>query len=73
MLEGAGDIWRKDDQAERITPLLPGTSIDIPVGTAFQYRCTGETLKFICITFPPWPGDDEASFVDGAWGPTAPA
>ena len=33
-------------------------SIDIPVGTAFQYRCTGaEALRCLCITMPPWPGN----------------
>lgn len=71
ILSGAGDIWRRDATAERITPLRPGTSIDIPVGTAFQYRCTGdEPLRFICISMPPWPGDDEATHLQGAWTPT---
>jgi mannose-6-phosphate isomerase-like protein (cupin superfamily) len=71
ILSGAGDIWRRDATTERITPLRPGTSIDIPVGTAFQYRCTGdEPLRFICISMPPWPGDHEASHLQGAWSPT---
>ncbi len=71
VLEGNGEIWRRDDGEERVTALVPGVSIDIPRGTAFQYRCTGEVpLKFICITMPPWPGDDEASFLDGPWTPT---
>ncbi|MEM9477668.1 MAG: cupin domain-containing protein [Pseudomonadota bacterium] len=71
ILEGEGKIWRKDEREERITPLTPGVSIDIPAGTAFQYRCTGQTpLKFICISMPPWPGDHEASHLDGAWPPT---
>jgi hypothetical protein len=51
----------------------PGVSIDIPVGTAFQYRCTGtEELRFLCITMPPWPGDAEATVIEGPWAPTAP-
>ncbi|MEL6522445.1 MAG: cupin domain-containing protein [Pseudomonadota bacterium] len=71
ILEGEGEIWRRDDQQEKITRLLPGVSIDIPVGTAFQYRCDGAVpLKFICITMPPWPGDHEATHLDGAWVPT---
>jgi mannose-6-phosphate isomerase-like protein (cupin superfamily) len=71
VLEGAGQIWRKFGPDERVTDLLPGTSIDIPVGTAFQYRCTGDVpLKFICISMPPWPGDAEASHVSGPWLPT---
>ncbi len=70
VLEGAGEIWRKDDTDERVTALAAGVSVDIPVGTAFQYRNTGDApLKFICISMPPWPGDAEASHLDGAWEP----
>ncbi len=73
ILEGRGEIWRKDETEERVTPLSAGVSIDIPVGTAFQYRSVGaEPLKFICISMPPWPGNEEASHVNGAWEPTAP-
>ncbi|WP_309667011.1 cupin domain-containing protein [Tabrizicola sp.] len=71
ILSGEGDIWRRDATTERITPLQAGTSIDIPVGTAFQYRCTGaEPLRFICISMPPWPGDHEATHLQGAWTPS---
>lgn len=67
VLKGAGQIWRSDGVEERITDLEPGVSIDIPVGTAFQYRNTGnEPLEFICISMPPWPGDNEAEYVEGA-------
>lgn len=73
ILEGIGEIWRRDGTEERITRLVPGVSIDIPVGTAFQYRNIGaEPLKFICVTMPSWPGDYEASFLDGAWKPSVP-
>lgn len=71
ILEGNGEIWRRGQNEERITPLVPGVSIDIPVGTAFQYRNVGtDPLKFICVTMPPWPGDHEASFLKGAWAPS---
>lgn len=71
VLDGQGEIWRRDDAEERVTELTEGVSIDIPVGTAFQYRNTGSSpLKFICISMPPWPGDHEASHLDGAWLPT---
>lgn len=71
VLEGEGQIWRKAGAIEKVTALMPGTSIDIPVGTAFQYRCTGPTaLKFICISMPPWPGDTEATHLTGPWMPT---
>jgi mannose-6-phosphate isomerase-like protein (cupin superfamily) len=71
VLEGSGEIWRKDAEEERVTALLSGVSIDIPVGTAFQYRNIGtEPLKFICISMPPWPGDHEARHLTGAWQPS---
>ena len=71
VLEGKGEIWRRTGDDERVTSLVPGVSIDIPVGTAFQYRNVGNVpLKFICISMPPWPGDHEASHLDGMWQPT---
>jgi len=71
VLEGKGEIWRRTGDVERVTSLVPGVSIDIPVGTAFQYRNVGNVpLKFICISMPPWPGDHEASHLDGMWQPT---
>ena len=71
VLEGHGEIWRNDGASEKVTQLLAGTSIDIPVGTAFQYRNVAQSdLKFICISMPPWPGDDEASSVEGKWEAT---
>ena len=65
VLSGRGEIWRRDESGEQMTVLTPGVSIDIPVGTAFQYRCTGrEPLRFLCITMPPWPGDAEATVIE---------
>ena len=71
VLEGHGEIWRDNGLESCVTVLVPGTSIDIPVGTAFQYRNVSDVdLKFICITMPPWPGDSEATYLDGKWQPT---
>jgi mannose-6-phosphate isomerase-like protein (cupin superfamily) len=73
VLSGVGAIWRWDGTGEETTVLEKGVSIDIPVGTAFQYRCTGaEPLQFLCITMPPWPGDSEATVIEGPWKPNAP-
>ena len=73
VLSGVGQIWRRDSAGEETTVLSSGVTIDIPVGTAFQYRCTGaDPLQFLCISMPPWPGDAEATFVEGPWQPTAP-
>ena len=71
VLEGHGEIWRNDGVENIITPLVPGTSLDIPIGTVFQYRnCSDSDLKFICIAMPPWPGESEATHVEGIWQPT---
>lgn len=71
ILEGRGEIWRDDGVENSVTVLVPGTSIDIPPGTAFQYRnVSDDDLKFICIAMPPWPGDSEATYVDGPWPPS---
>ena len=71
VLDGHGEIWRDNGNENTVTELASGTTIDIPVGTAFQYRnVSDQELKFICVTMPPWPGDSEATFLDGIWQPT---
>jgi len=71
VLAGRGEIWRDDGEDSCITELVPGTAIDIPVGTAFQYRnVSDQELTLICIAMPPWPGDSEATYVKGEWQPT---
>ena len=71
ILQGRGEIWRDNGLESCFTELLPGTAIDIPVGMAFQYRnLSDEALTFICIAMPPWPGDSEATYLDGPWQPT---
>ena len=73
VLAGEGEIWRRDGTGEETALLRPGVSIDIPVGTAFQYRCTGpDPLQFLCISMPRWPGAQEATVIDGPWQPNAP-
>lgn len=73
VLSGQGRIWRRDVDSEAVAELRAGVTIDIPVGTAFQYRCDGtEPLTFLCISMPPWPGDSEATIIEGPWAPNAP-
>ena len=70
VLEGHGEIWKDNGLESCVTVLVPGTSLDIPAGTAFQYRNVSiSNLKFICIAMPPWPGKSEAAYVDGKWQP----
>jgi mannose-6-phosphate isomerase-like protein (cupin superfamily) len=71
IISGIGRMWRKLGGYEEIVDLSPGVSLTIPTGTHFQFRCDGhEPLNAIGATMPPWPGENEAFFVDGAWQPT---
>ena len=71
ILGGAGEMWRKQGNLEEIVPLAPGTSLTLPLGTAFQFRTTGSApLTAVAITMPPWPGDNEAYEVEGHWRST---
>ena len=73
VVSGRGAIWRHQGDVESINPLAPGTSLTIPLGTAFQFRAeAGAPLSFVAITMPPWPGVGEALTVAGPWTPTVP-
>src|SRR5260370_9829103 len=68
VLEGRGEIWRDDSVDSAVTQITPGTSIDIPFGTAFQYpNVSDHDLKFICLTMPPCPGHSDAKSRDRQW------
>lgn len=68
VLAGSGEIWRRQGGDEAVTVLAPGTAISIPLGTHFQFRCTGNgPLDIVIVTIPPWPGMDEAVRVEGCW------
>ncbi len=70
-LAGAGEMWLSGDAGARTVAVHPGLSLSIPVGTAFQLRNDGDApLDAVAVTAPPWPGDDEAVIVEGAWAPT---
>lgn len=70
---GRGRMWRRLGDREEVTEVGPGTSVSIPVGTHFQFRCDGdnEPLVAVGVTMPPWPGEAEAYAVEGRWRPTA--
>jgi mannose-6-phosphate isomerase-like protein (cupin superfamily) len=73
VLSGRGEMWRLQDGQSAIVDLYPGVSLTIPRGTHFQFRSFGyQPLAAIGITMPPWPGEDEAVVVPGAWTPTVP-
>ena len=66
--DGASRDWQQPDGVERIVDVAPGVSLSIPVGARFQFRNTGDRpLRFIIVTMPPWPGEQEAYPVPGRW------
>ena len=68
ILAGAGEMWRALAEASEIIALVPGLSLTIPRGAAFQFRNTGRApLTAVAITMPPWPGPDEAVPATGPW------
>ena len=68
ILHGAGQMWRRQNGREEVIDLSAGLCLTIPLGTEFQFRATGsEPLSAVAVTMPPWPGEDEALFVDGHW------
>jgi mannose-6-phosphate isomerase-like protein (cupin superfamily) len=70
-LSGRGRMWQRQGEAEEIVEAVPGVSLSIPLGTHFQLRNDGdEPLAAVAVTMPPWPGEDEAYFVEGEWAAT---
>ncbi len=68
VLAGQGRMWRKLAGQEEVLQLRPGTSLTIPVGTAFQFSSDGTVpLEAVAVTMPPWPGAHEAYEVKGKW------
>lgn len=72
-LSGRGQMWRRQGDREEIVSVEPGVCLTIPVGTQFQFRSFGyEALAAVGVTMPPWPGEGEATLVQGKWQATAP-
>jgi mannose-6-phosphate isomerase-like protein (cupin superfamily) len=77
---GYGQMWRRQGERQETVPLAPGTCLSIPAGTHFQFRAADEgtvatgagPLTAVGVTMPPWPGDDEAYEVTGAWSAEPP-
>jgi mannose-6-phosphate isomerase-like protein (cupin superfamily) len=72
-ISGRGEMWRRQAQREEVVAVESGVCLTIPLGTHFQFRSFGyEALGAIAVTMPPWPGEGEATVVQGKWQPTAP-
>jgi mannose-6-phosphate isomerase-like protein (cupin superfamily) len=64
-LEGRGEVWI---EAQEPVAVEPGRCVAIEVGSAFQFRNTGEEpLRFLIATVPEWPGPEEAEPAEGRW------
>ncbi len=76
VLEGHGQVWRCPFGADPtgIAPVAvgPGDALTIPTRWRFQFSASsGESLRFLCFTAPPWPGLDEARSAGvGGLGPS---
>lgn len=67
-IQGQGEFWRKKGAIEQIDTVGPGVSIDIPVGTEFQFRNLGkDPLQAIITTMPPWSGPNDPVIVKYKW------
>ena len=72
VVAGAGEVWRKLGDEEKVTPVKPGVALTIPLGAHFQFRAAAEAaLSFVAATMPPWPGAEEAFLVKGRWDASA--
>ena len=72
-LSGRGQMWRRAESQEEVVTVEAGVCLTIPLGTRFQFRSFGnEPLSAIGVTMPPWPGEGEATVVEGKWKPTLP-
>ncbi len=71
-LAGSGRMWLSDgDGLAQVADVHPGMSLSIPTGVEFQLRNDGDLpLDAVGVTMGPWPGEDEAVLVEGAWTPT---
>jgi mannose-6-phosphate isomerase-like protein (cupin superfamily) len=65
-LEGRGEVWIESQPD--VIDVRPGRCVAIEVGSAFQFRTTGqEPLRFLIATVPEWPGPEEAEPAQGRW------
>ncbi len=65
ILEGRGHVWRCPPEAEAASAppqeVSPGDALVIPTGWRFQFAAAPDvSLRFLCHTTPPWPGEGEA-------------
>ena len=66
ILQGSGQVWRcppgiEEPSLVAAVSVEAGDALVVPTGWMFQFSAEESgPLRFLCITMPPWPGDDEA-------------
>ena len=71
VVEGSGEMWRRQGEHEDVVALVPGLCVTLPHGTHFQFRASPtDALRAVAFTSPVWPGDAEAARVPGPWSAT---
>ena len=70
VLEGRGQVWRCPPDADTASvpavSVASGDALVIPVGWSFQFSAAHDSaLRCLCVTIPPWPGEEEAVPVPG--------
>ena len=67
VLAGSGEMWLDDGECAEAVALAPGLCLTIPVGTAFQFRASGDgPLDAFAVTMPPWPAGSDDEWVEVA-------
>jgi Mannose-6-phosphate isomerase len=67
-LSGSGQVWRKYESQAIVEKVVAGSCINIPCGTSFQFKNSGNVpLRFVIATMPRWPGPNEAVPTQGHW------
>jgi len=67
VVDGSGEMWRRQETRSSIEPLMSGSCASIPRETAFQCRAGPAGLTVIAVTLPAWSGAADAIGATGPW------
>jgi mannose-6-phosphate isomerase-like protein (cupin superfamily)/GNAT superfamily N-acetyltransferase len=73
VVDGEAELWtHTPDGTEQMRALGTDDSLLLEAGTCFQVRAGARGVSVLATTMPPWPGEDEALLVHGAWPANVP-
>ncbi len=65
VVDGIGEIWRRNSKNEVFTSLTPGMCLTIPLATSFQFRALPESsVSIFAVTIPAWPTEKNDEWVE---------